>query len=108
MRFQVPQFIETESKIIGPFTLKQFIYIGSAVGLAFMLRFLFVSLLYWVVTSIFLILLSFALAFYKIDGLPLPNYLVRAFSFLFGGKKYVFKKEEPANYESSLLDNGKK
>ncbi len=28
MRFQVPQFIETETKIVGPFTLKQFLYIA--------------------------------------------------------------------------------
>ena len=28
MKFQVPQFIETEEKIIGPFTVKQFIFIA--------------------------------------------------------------------------------
>ena len=33
MEYQVPQFIEVEDKIIGPLTLKQFIYIAGASGL---------------------------------------------------------------------------
>ena len=48
MRFEVPQFIEVEDKIFGPFTWKQFIYLaggaGAAVTLYLMLPFfLFVS-----------------------------------------------------------------
>ena len=27
MQFQVPQFTETETKLIGPFTLKQFLWL---------------------------------------------------------------------------------
>ena len=30
MRFQVPQFTEVEDKIVGPLTLKQFIYLAGA------------------------------------------------------------------------------
>ena len=33
MEYQVPQFIEVEDKIVGPLTLKQFIYIAGAGGL---------------------------------------------------------------------------
>ena len=33
MEYQVPQFIEVEDKIFGPFTLKQFIYVAGGVGL---------------------------------------------------------------------------
>ena len=33
MEYQVPQFIEVEDKIIGPLTLKQFIYLAGAAGL---------------------------------------------------------------------------
>ena len=36
MRFQLPQFIETEIKIIGPFTLKQFMWIGAGGALLFL------------------------------------------------------------------------
>ena len=34
MRFEVPQFIEIEDKIFGPFTWKQFVYLGGGIGLA--------------------------------------------------------------------------
>ena len=37
MRFQVPQFIEIESKIFGPLTLKQFIYLIGGGGIIFIL-----------------------------------------------------------------------
>ena len=48
MQFQVPQFIETEDKIVGPLTLKQFGYIGGAatvVGLLFLVLNFFLWLL---------------------------------------------------------------
>jgi len=32
MRFEVPQFIEVEDKIFGPFTWKQFIYLMGGEG----------------------------------------------------------------------------
>lgn len=35
MEFQVPQFIEVEDKIFGPFTFKQFVYILGGLGLGF-------------------------------------------------------------------------
>ena len=34
MRFQLPQFIETETKLVGPFTLKQFIYLAGGASVA--------------------------------------------------------------------------
>jgi hypothetical protein len=32
MRFQVPQFTDVEDKIVGPLTLKQFVYLAGAGG----------------------------------------------------------------------------
>ncbi len=33
MRFEVPQFIDVEDKIFGPFTFKQFLYLAGGAGL---------------------------------------------------------------------------
>ena len=33
MRFQLPQFIETEVKIVGPFTLKQFLWLAGGAAI---------------------------------------------------------------------------
>lgn len=37
MQFQVPQFIEVEDKIFGPFTFKQFVYIAGGAGMCYIL-----------------------------------------------------------------------
>ena len=94
MRFQVPQFIETESKIIGPFTLKQFLYIAAGAVLVFLLNYALKSLFWWLVASLPIAGLAFALAFYRVDGIPLPRYILLAIGFNFGTKKYIFSKAE--------------
>jgi len=93
MRFQVPQFIETESKIVGPFTLKQFLYLAAGGIIIFILQY-FLSLTYLIIIGTPIAILAVALAFYKIDGIPLPQYLLMALSFLTGTKKYLFTKDQ--------------
>jgi len=97
MRFQVPQFIETETKIIGPFTLMQFLYLAAGGVLIFILQF-FLSSTVLLIAGLPIVLLVVALAFYKIDGIPFPKYILMALSFLSGPKKYVFGKDEKSEY----------
>ena len=35
MQFKVPQFLDIEDKIFGPFTFREFIYLAGAAGLCF-------------------------------------------------------------------------
>ena len=93
-RFQVPQFIETETKVVGPFTLKQFIYIGIGGLLIFLMRYLLTSFTLFLMAAVVIALLAVALAFYKIEDIPLPNYLYQAFLYSLGVKKYTFTKNE--------------
>jgi len=97
VRFQVPQFIETESKIVGPFTLRQFLYLATGGIIIFILQYL-VSFTYLIIIGTPIAILAIALAFYKVDGIPLPQYLLMALSFLTGTKKYVFSKDEEQGY----------
>ncbi len=97
MRFQVPQFIETESKIVGPFTLKQFLYLAAGAVIIFVLQFI-LNFTLLVIVGIPIAVLAAALAFYKIDGVPFPQYLLMALSFATGTKKYVFGKDEKQQY----------
>lgn len=92
MRFQVPQFIETETKIIGPFTWKQFIWVALGVGILLVLfRFLTGPLLIFV--SIIVIAVFGALAFFRMEEMTLIEYLMKALGFALGPKKYLFKKD---------------
>ena len=98
MKFQVPQFIETETKIVGPLTWKQFIWVALGVGLLLILfRFLTGPLLIFV--SIIVIAVFDALAFLRIEKMTLIEYLIKALSFALGPKKYLLKKEN--NYGGS-------
>ncbi|MEK7121136.1 MAG: PrgI family protein [Patescibacteria group bacterium] len=100
MRFQLPQFIETETKIVGPFTLQQFLWIAGGAAFVFLLYTLVGGVLFFIsaipVAGIFL-----ALAFLKIDGVPLIVYASYGLSYFTNPKKYIFKKDEDSNNQFS-------
>lgn len=93
MRFQLPQFIETETKIVGPFTLQQFLWVAGGAAFVFLLYTLVKSVLFFIlaipIAGIFL-----ALAFLKIDGVPLIVYASYGLSYFTNPKKYIFKKDD--------------
>jgi len=93
MQFQVPQFIERESKIIGPLTFKQFIFIGAAGGICFVLYFL-VPLQLFILAAIILGGGSVVLAFVKIKGISLPVFLGNFLKYSVSPKLYIWKKKE--------------
>ena len=82
MQFQVPQFIDTEDRIVGPFTIRQFLYVASAGILSFILYFTVQTWL-WAMGTIFLLAIALGLAFLKVEGRPLVHVLGRHAS-LFG------------------------
>jgi len=93
MQYNVPQFIERESKISQLFTFKQFIYIVVAIliSLAFYLAFSFtVGLFVFFITEG----IALALAFGKIEGLPLTKVIVNFFKYKLSPSVYIWKKKE--------------
>ena len=104
MQFQVPQFIDVEDKIFGPFTFKQFIYLLGAGGGAFALW----KLLPWYI-AIFLIIpvsgLGLALTFYKVNGRPFMNILESAFNYYLSARLFIWKQHKP---EKKKIDEAKK
>lgn len=93
MRFQVPQFVETEVKIIGPLTIKQFLWVAIG-GVLVFLYFHALRGVWFFVATIPTVVIAGALAFLKINGLTLIEYLASFFSFLTNPKKYVFTKDQ--------------
>ena len=88
MRFQVPQFIEHEAKVIGPLTFRQFIYIGVPGAIAFFLYFV-APFFIFVVASVFLGALGLMFAFIKIGGRSIPTILVEFSCFGISPIKYI-------------------
>ena len=93
MEYQVPQFIEVEDKIIGPLTLKQFIYIAGTVGLCVVFAF-YLPLVFAIVLSVPVVALGGALAFYKINGKPFIELLEAGFNYYTGAKFFLWKHKE--------------
>ena len=94
MQFQIPQFTEIEDKVIGPLTIKQFLYL--AVG-AFVLYILFKILNFFVfiILAIPIATLCLALAFVRINQQPLATALRNFLGFVKKPDFYVWKKPEP-------------
>ncbi|PIR72179.1 MAG: hypothetical protein COU42_02190 [Candidatus Nealsonbacteria bacterium CG10_big_fil_rev_8_21_14_0_10_36_24] len=92
MEFTVPQFIEKEPKIVGPFTFKQFIFIGIAGGLSIFLFFT-VPFLVFIILAIILVGGAFSLAFLKIERISLPVFIKNFLIFITKPKIYLWKKK---------------
>jgi hypothetical protein len=90
MQFQVPQFIETEDKVVGPLTFKQFGYIGLA-ALVVVLLFFVLGTALWLVSTTLIGLTATTLAFGKINGRPISVFLKALVSGIWKPKVYVFR-----------------
>lgn len=93
MRFEVPQFIEIEDKIVGPLTWKQFVYMAGGIGLLVVL-FFSLPFFIFIIFGLPIAALSASLAFHKVNNRPFSYFLEAAFSYLTKGKLYLWRKEE--------------
>jgi hypothetical protein len=93
MRFSVPQFIERESKIVGPLSLRQFAYIAVAAVLCFIVYFT-APVYYFILSIIVFGGISVALAFVKVNGRNLPVIIMNALKFSLGPKEYLWEKKK--------------
>ncbi|MFO0743928.1 MAG: PrgI family protein [Candidatus Paceibacterota bacterium] len=99
MQFRIPQFLDIEDKVFGPFTFKQFGYLLGAIAFAY----IFWKLIPSAIISIFLILIFsgtfLALAFVKINTRPFADVLESAYKFLIGNKTFVWEKQQEIKKE---------
>ncbi len=82
-----------EDKVIGPFTLKQFLYLAGGGGVA-LAAYMFLNFALFVVVSALVGSLAGALAFLKVNERPFPIILKNAIMYLIRPRLYVWKKEE--------------
>jgi len=92
MPFQLPQFIEREPKVIGPFTFRQFIPIGIA---GVVLFFIYFSAPGWFAPlCVILGGIAVAFSFVKIQGQDLATVIKNFFFFSASPKLYLWKKKD--------------
>ena len=90
-QFQVPQFIDVEDKIIGPLTLKQFIFLVVGGVLAYFIKRVFPDIIFWAVVIPMGGAVA-ALAFLKVNGRPLSHTVISAFKFYATSRLYLWRK----------------
>ena len=90
-QFQVPQFIEREAKLVGPFTMRQSAILGGTGALLFVLWFILEKWLFFVI-GIPLALLVILVGFLKINGRPLLDFFTSFFSFFVSPQVYIWQK----------------
>ncbi|MEK7101669.1 MAG: PrgI family protein [Patescibacteria group bacterium] len=93
MEYQVPQFIGVEDKIIGPLTLKQFIYLAGGAGLC-VVFFSYLNIVIALLLSAPVAAFVAALAFYKINGKPFIEIVEAGFNYYIHAKLFLWKHEE--------------
>ncbi|MDH4358344.1 MAG: PrgI family protein [Candidatus Berkelbacteria bacterium] len=97
MQYKVPQNIDLEDKIVGPFTMKQFIYVIVAGGIIYA-WWSYLSNNYVDFMPAFLIFavpvgfLGFCLALVKVNERPFEFFLLNLLRFIFSPKRRVWQE----------------
>ena len=93
MQFKVPQFLDIEDKIFGPFTFSQFVYLAGGAGLCFIL-FKLLGLLFAVIPILIVGGIALALTFYRPNNKPLVNMIEAGFKYAMQDKLYIWKRRK--------------
>ncbi|KKW21844.1 MAG: hypothetical protein UY75_C0027G0006 [Parcubacteria group bacterium GW2011_GWC2_52_8c] len=93
-QYQVPQFIDIEDKIIGPLTIRQFIYLVGGGAIAVM-AFYTLNFFFFILVATPVALLALALAFYTVNGIPFRKVLFNAIAYFTKPHLYIWKQRRP-------------
>lgn len=94
MQFRVPQKIDLEDKIIGPFTLKQFLYILAG-GMLDYIWFRFFSFGIFVLLALPTTLFFIAMAVARVQDQPFPKFLGSLVLYILRPKQRTWGREAP-------------
>ncbi|MDO8443729.1 MAG: PrgI family protein [Candidatus Azambacteria bacterium] len=94
MQYQVPQFVDLEDRIIGPLTLKQFLYLAFAGAFIFVFWFL-LNFYVWLIISIPIAAAAAAFAFLKINDRPFVYFFLSFVRYFSKPKLYIFSSKPP-------------
>lgn len=105
---QVPQFINTQDKVAGPFTWRQLIWLGIATVIIVILYKTLTEIAFWI-TAIPVAVIAASFAFIKPQGLPLISfvqyliiYLLKPRTFLWQREAYDYETEQATPNDQDL------
>ena len=105
-QYQIPQFITVEDKVVGPFSMKQFAFVGVALFVVILANY-FLTTFFFIVVSIPTVIIALGMAFIKIDSQPLPVILKHGFFFMVRPRLYVWKQKVAETKPKDAADAAK-
>lgn len=100
--YQVPQFIEVEDKIFGPFTLRQFIFVAGGVGICVGLI-LYLPRLLGIALAIPVAVLAWALAFFRYNERTFLEIVEAGFNYYSKNRLYLWRKDDKAEGQAMAV-----
>lgn len=91
-QFEVPQYIDIEGKILGPLTVRQTLIMAIAAGAVFLLRLVLEDYLL-IPAAIGIGVVALALAFVKVNTVPLADFIMLFLQYMMFPRLYVWKKK---------------
>src|SRR3989338_3429732 len=107
MQFKVPQFLDIEDKIFGPFTFKEFTYLAGGAGLCFVLYKLLGFILGFLPMAV-VALFSLTLTFYRPNNKPFVEMLQSFFKYTTQSKLYIWKRRKDGGKDRGEIVNEEK
>ncbi len=93
MRFQVPQFIDIEDKIVGPFTLKQFLMYVAACMLLVPV-YIYTDLALFITIALPVLGIAAAFAHVKVYGRSLSQVVFAGIVYTSKGQLYIWHRQK--------------
>lgn len=92
MQFQTPQFIEIEDKIVGPFSLKELLYLIAGGGVSL---FSFSFFQFWLAAFMTVLAVSISLSFalIKYNGQPFHKLVLAVFYYFWQPRFYLWQRQ---------------
>lgn len=97
MAIKIPQNIDKEDKLVGPLTLKQFLYVLGGAAIVFVAyQYYARAYLYFfefMLIATLAVFLTLALAFLKINGQPFILFMINALLYILSPKKRLWHRD---------------
>ncbi len=106
MQFKVPQFIDIEDKVFGPFTFRQFAYLAGGAGFVYLSIKILPGIVALIVAPMFAAL-ALALTFFKYNDKPFIHVLESFIRFYSKSRLYLWRKQTTVTTGSPTITNPK-
>lgn len=103
MQFKVPQFLDIEDKIFGPFTFRQFVYLAGGGGLCYII-FKLLGFLLSVIPVLAVAGFVLSLAFYRPNNKPLINMIEAGIKYYLQSKLYIWQRRKKEKVSQEIKE----